>query len=256
MTQILNHLKTLHMARPCRNLHQSTLTKGRKKPSSLNPPSFLAWLPTWKHHRGSAYHCEAIWLLSMRGQQPYPLLNSPWSSWGACLPLLGCLRPGSKQGGERPANTIATGQRWGKSHSKNRTQGHVPWQSAEDTFWKPPSQQLLWWLIRVGDGLSMARRGLQQGQQPPQLSPQRKQTGTTLVLCTPQAAGWPFRLPPWWIQCGHLEGGQKRCSLLCTAAPASPRSKEQQHFALCFQGVLWFICTESGIPGLFPHTEN
>lgn len=147
------------MARPCRNLHQSTLTKGRKKPSSLNPPSFLAWLPTWKHHRGSAYHCEAIWLLSMRGQQPYPLLNSPWSSWGACLPLLGCLRPGSKQGGERPANTIATGQRWGKSHSKNRTQGHVPWQSAEDMFWKPPSQQPLWWLIRVGDGLSMARRG-------------------------------------------------------------------------------------------------
>lgn len=108
------------MARPCRNLHQSTPTKGRKKPSSLNPPSFLAWLPTWKHHRGSAYHCEAIWLLSMRGQQPYPLLNSPWSSWGACLPLLGCLRPGSKQGGEQPANTIATGQRWGKSKTEHK----------------------------------------------------------------------------------------------------------------------------------------
>lgn len=88
--QILNNLRTLHVARLCANFYQGTLTKGRKKLSLPPYPSLFGPL-TWKHYGnrdfGSAYLSEAIWLLYMKRQQSYLLLNSNWSSLGACPPL-------------------------------------------------------------------------------------------------------------------------------------------------------------------------
>lgn len=77
------------------------------------------------------------------------------------------------------------------------------------------------------------------GQRPPQLPFQRKQapacrTGTTLALPAPQAARWPFRLPPRWIHHDNLEGGQKGCSLPHRGLPrcpagGSPLLRTQRH---------------------------
>lgn len=48
----------------------------------------------------------------------------------------------------------------------------------------------------------------------------------------------------------HLAGGSG-----CCAHSSTPVPQQQQCFALCLQGLLWFICTESGIPRLFPRMK-
>lgn len=74
--------------------------KGKEKASPPRPPHPFLLGSLSGSITGAPLITEEIWLLWMRGQHLYPLLNSPWSSWGDCLPLLGCLCPGNKPGGE------------------------------------------------------------------------------------------------------------------------------------------------------------